>query len=74
LVTEGGAPSESLIVKLESRRIVCEAQRASLTRTIESPQTNIRVREACIRRFNDLTRELERIEEVLEILRGEHLN
>jgi flagellar hook-associated protein FlgK len=67
----GGAHRQSLIVHLESQRIICDVQRKSLTRAIDSPNTKPSERQALISRRDDLTREMEEIESSLRLLRDE---
>ena len=61
----------SLIVRLESRRIFCEAQRRSVTRAIKSSETETRADSALIQRRENIVHELEKIKELLQLLRGE---
>jgi hypothetical protein len=68
---DGGTNRHSLILKLESRRILCEVQCATLSLTINSPQTDARVRESSIQRLNQIKQELQEIKSSLRLLRDD---
>lgn len=60
----------SIIVELESRRIVTKMQCVALTLIIESREVDSRARQTLIMRREDFENELRRIDESLQLLRG----
>ena len=60
----------SIVVELESRRIVAATQHLAMTLIIESEETDSRTRQALILRRKDFENELRRIDESLQLLRG----
>jgi cell division protein FtsB len=65
-----GAQRHALILKLVICQVACE----SLTRTINSPHTDARAREASMQRLNQLKRELQELRTSLQLLRDEPAN
>lgn len=60
----------SIVVELESRRIVTKTQCVALTLIIESQETDSRTRQGLILRRKDFENELRQIDKSLQLLRG----